>query len=159
MLNENQFLTGVTQHAQTGAFIVWASLDGNEVHLLAGFARLADAEEAARDTENSFRQTQDAMNAAAPENADQAGADFMNAFVRQLVARSDREPTPFPPAQLQAIGQHIQKLWQEYQRIPDRPDGFSRVVVFTPKAFDGTEPPRVRLTPMLPPKGKGKRGR
>ena len=152
-MTDEQCIVGVTRHQRTGAYIVWMSLEGNDVTPVGAWRSEATATAAMEETAEEYHRLADAMENAAPEQAEQVGLDHWIAFIEDMKQRSDTEPTPFPDSQLAEMGRGIAALLKQRQQVPTSPEGFARVLRYSDAALAGLEMPRVRLTPMpLPPK-------
>lgn len=146
----NAFILGTVRHSRTGAHIVFLSLDGEDVTPIAAFTRASDANVAQKQTEEALRRLVEVVESAPDEEAEDAGIAVWVTFLRQMNAVSDAEMTPFSHAQLAVIERGFAALKEQSRAVPDAPEGFSRVLDYSPEALAGIEMPRVRLTPITP---------
>lgn len=170
LLSEEQSIVGVTRHNATGGYIVWVSLDGNDVTPVGAWKGEAVAGEMVQETADEFHRLVDAMDRAAetgspsqldqPNQAEEAGIKHWTAFLADMEARSDAPVTSFSEAQLAEIGRHITALIEQRRNVPCAPEGFARVLLYSDAALAGVAMPRVRLAPMnMPPPRRSKKGR
>ena len=150
------YILGTVRHALTGAHIVIISLEGDDITPVAAFTRAADAAVAQTQTEDALRRMVDTMENAPDDESEAAGVAVWVAFLRQMDAVSDAEMKPFSREQLAVIERGFAALKEQSAQVPDAPEGFSRVLTYSPEALAGVEMPRVRLMPMKPKLPKGK---
>lgn len=145
-LQPDTYILGTVRHSLTGAHIVFLSLEGDDVTPIAAFSRAADASVAQLQTEEALRRMVDTMENAPDEQAEEAGVAVWVTFLREMNAVSDTEVEPFTREQLAVIERGFAALKEQAAQVPDVPDGFSRVLTYSPDALAGIEMPRVRLT-------------
>ena len=156
--NDNQVIIGQSKHHQTGAYTVWVSLNGDDVTTVGAWRAEAHAIQAMQETGEAYHQLTNVMGNAAPEQAETVGVDQWGAFLDRMNQQSGIKATPFSQEQLAEIGRNIEALMKHHPTTQETPDGFARVLFYTPQTLaelTGLEMPRVRLAPMkLPPRKK-----
>jgi hypothetical protein len=155
-LTDYQTLVGVLQHRVTGAFIVFLSLDGDDIRLVAAHASEEKAHSVRQEVEAAVQRTisNRIRNEIASGRDDVADAEVEVAdwigLLHAWMKGSDAPLTPFPEEQLAVIGERIQDVLRQRQNLPPLDSGTARVTVFAPDS-----PPQATTTPLslspLPP--------
>lgn len=151
-LPSTAFILGTARHAGTGAHTVYVSLEGNDATPIAAFIRAVDAAVAQTRTEDTLHQmlstVVDTVKNDPDKDASAAGFAVWVTFLWELDAVSDAVVKPFSAEQLARIQQGFAALKEQARAVPAAPEGFSRVLTYSPEALAGVSMPRVRLTPI-----------
>lgn len=142
-LTGSQTLVGVVQHAVTGAFVVFLSLDGDDIRQIAVHTSEAKAQTLRQEIES-------AVQSLLAERIQNSDADSEEAAVQEWVrlldswtGLSDAPLIPFSQGQLQSLGQSIQEALRQRQSLPPLAPGTSRVTLFVPG-----KPPEATSSPL-----------
>lgn len=157
-LPDDTYIVGVVRHTVTGAYIVVMCLGGDDVDPVAAFDDREAARTAQRETLAAIHQL-----AAVVENTDTSDAEAQQRgmalwadFLDRMYQKSTADISPLTPEHLAYIEGEIATVSVQSAQAPPVPDGFNRVLTYSPQALAGEEMPSVRLTPIdrKPEKGR-----
>jgi hypothetical protein len=163
-LSQTQMLVGTVRHAETGAYSVFLSLDGNDVRHIAAHWNEERATAVREEVQNAcLRLLERSLQAQQTRNAEQTAEDATSkspwresavleweSLLSRWEAESDAPLLPFPDTQLAVIGEGIQDAIRQRRSLPTLAPGSGRVTVFAPGATPDSQTRPLNPMPLMP---------
>ena len=140
-------LVGIVRHADTHTFVVFITLDGNDIRQIASHRDEGDARRVYAEAQERIVQTY--TSGKRPEGTwdAEAATEDWSRQLRVWQEASDAPFTPFPEGQIAQIGEHIVAARAANLRQHPLPEGTVRITEFAPG-----QSPRATIRPISRPR-------